>query len=110
MSQQLTSDPALDMAVAFNPHEVQHLWMPSRRSLCELAVQRPMTAEMAAEHNADSQRLPVCGACVSLTEVLQRRVEALKKMSRGRVMPDPFAATELLHDTTWAWAISALLD
>lgn len=87
--------------------DVRHIWLPSQRSLCELAVRAVATsAEAANELNIAARALPGCSACVMVTEMLSKSAALL---SQETTAPSRAEARALLSSTTWPWVASFLV-
>ncbi len=89
-----------------DPVAVRHIWLPSRRSLCETSFQ--VISSDAEEINEQSRLSPVCGGCVEVSRIISRRVESMLKESHLSIYPDARASFNMLRNTPWQWAISAL--
>lgn len=91
----------------FSPDDVQHVWLPSHRSLCDLASQRYEPDE-GATINDRAHGLPVCGACEVVVGMLARRLQALRDTGTGTSPADPQDAAGLLGFTRWTWVSASL--
>jgi hypothetical protein len=105
MSQAMAAE--IPAAAATSAHlGVRHIWLPSQRSLCELAVRQVATSTAGAEElNAASRNLPGCEACVVVTEMLANSATILRT---GGTAPSRDEALRQLTGTTWPWVSSIL--
>lgn len=100
--------PGDDPPEPFLPDDVQHVWLPTHRSLCDLATQAYEDAEKAAAINDRATQLPVCGACEVVVGMLERRLKTLQASGTGSMPIDQHDAVDLLRHTRWAWVSQAL--
>lgn len=88
---------------------VRHLWLPSQRSLCDLAVRRVVKSPAEAEQgNRVADALPACTACILVARMLDKSASELYAGSGNRAYPDQQQALELLGTTWWPWVSSGI--
>lgn len=91
--------------------DLRHIWLPSQRSLCELAVRRVVaSADEASAGNAASRDLPACEACIVVTEMLSESARHLTAVGRTETYPPRSEALSLLGTTTWPWVSKTLIQ
>lgn len=100
--------PDEDPLEDFSPKDVQHVWMPSHRSLCDLASQTFEEVEEGEAINARADRLPVCAACEVVMGMLDRRLKSLHATGNGSSPAESSDAVALLRGTRWTFMSSAL--
>lgn len=91
----------------FSPDDVQHVWLPSHRSLCDLSSQRHEPDEGPAI-NDRARELPVCGACEIVVGMLARRLQTLRDAGNGTSPAEPDDAVGILATTRWSWVSASL--
>jgi hypothetical protein len=90
--------------------DARHIWLPSERSLCDLAVRRRVsTRGQARVGNAAAREFPACEACILIAGMLG---ESAKRLTAERpdTTPSREQAMKLLGTTTWPWVASNLLQ
>jgi hypothetical protein len=102
------SIPGEDPLENYSPEDVQHIWLPTHRSLCDLASQRFEEVEEADVINDRARRLPVCAACEVVMGMLDRRLKALHSSGNGSSPADIGDAVALLRGTRWGFVSSDL--
>lgn len=103
--------PAAAHVTADSVPDLRHIWLPSQRSLCELAVRRVVaSADEAAAGNAASRDLPACEACIVVTEMLSESARQLTAVGQSGTYPPRPEAVELLGTTTWPWVAKTLIQ
>lgn len=102
--------PAAHVTTAEVP-DVRHIWMPSQRSLCELAVRRVVGSASEADlGNQAARELPACEACIVIAEMLSESARQLTKIGNSDRFPSRAEAIALLGSTTWPWVAKTLIQ
>jgi len=100
--------PQPDPLEHYSPEGVQHVWLPTHRSLCDLSSQRFEDATTANPINDRAVGLPVCGPCEVVVGMLERRLAELKDARTGTSPVDQRETVALLRETRWSWVSSFL--
>lgn len=104
MSQPMPATPEPEPAPAYEPayaYRARHIWLHTRRSLCDLAVQ--MNSPAADEFNDYATRLPACGSCIAAVDLLLGTMLGITRQSTGICPTDPKEAIDDLARTGWQW-------